>query len=78
MLPKLDDIALAIDGVITTEQASKLLIIKKHFDNLNICKSDLENLIYELAKVNNRAELLSSIEEEKNIIGKKLDFPPVI
>lgn len=50
MLPKLDDIALAIDGVITTEQVSKLQIIKKHFDNLNVCKSDLENLIYELAK----------------------------
>lgn len=50
MLPKLDDISLAIDGVITTEQASKLQIIKKHFDNLNVCKSDLENLIYELAK----------------------------
>lgn len=50
MLPKLDDISLAIDGVITSEQASKLQIIRKHFDNLNICKSDLENLIYELAK----------------------------
>ena len=50
MLPKLDDIALAIDGVISTEQASKLQIIKKHFDNLNVCKSDLEQLIYELAK----------------------------
>lgn len=50
MLPKLDDIALAIDGVITTEQASKLQIIKKHFDNLNVCKSDLEQLIYKLAK----------------------------
>ena len=50
MLSKLDDITLAIDGVITTEQASKLQIIKKHFDNLNICKTDLENLIYELAK----------------------------
>ena len=50
MLPKLDDIALAIDGVISFEQASKLQIIKKHFDNLNICKFDLENLIYELAK----------------------------
>lgn len=50
MLPKLDDIALAIDGVITTEQVAKLQIIKKHFDNLNVCKSDLENLIYELAK----------------------------
>lgn len=50
MLPKLDEIALAIDGVITNEQASKLQIIKKHFDSLNVCKSDLENLIYELAK----------------------------
>lgn len=50
MLPKLDDITLAIDGVITTEQASKLQIIKKHFDNLNVCKSDLEQLIYQLAK----------------------------
>ena len=50
MLPKADDIALAIDGVITPEQAAKLRIIEKHFNNLNICKSDLENLIYELAK----------------------------
>lgn len=50
MLPKLDDIALAIDGVISTEQAAKLQIIKKHFDNLNICKYDLEQLIYQLAK----------------------------
>ncbi len=50
MLPKLNDITLAIDGVITNEQASKLQIIKNHFDSLNICKSDLENLIYELAK----------------------------
>lgn len=50
MLPKLEDIALAINGIITTEQASKLQIIKKHFDNLNVCKSDLEQLIYQLAK----------------------------
>ena len=50
MLPKADDIALAIDGVITPEQAAKLHIIEKHFDNLNICKSDLKNLIYKLAE----------------------------
>lgn len=50
MLSKSDDIALAIDGFITPEQVAKLHIIEKHFDNLNLCKSDLENLIYELAK----------------------------
>ena len=50
MLSKADDIALAIDGVITPEQAAKLHIIEKHFDNLNICKSDLKNLIYKLAE----------------------------
>lgn len=50
MLPKLDDITLTIDGAITTEQASKLQIIRKHFHNLNVCKSDLEQLIYQLAK----------------------------
>lgn len=50
MLPKAEDIALAIDGFITPEQVAKLQIIEKHFDNLNLCKSDLENLIYELAK----------------------------
>ena len=50
MLPKLEDISLAIDGFITPEQVAKLKIIEKHFDNLNICKSDLEKLIFELAK----------------------------
>ena len=50
MLSKADEIALAIDGVITPEQAAKLHIIEKHFDNLNICKSDLKNLIYKLAE----------------------------
>lgn len=50
MLAKADNIALAIDGFITPEQAAKLQIIDKHFDNLNLCKSDLESLIYKLAK----------------------------
>ena len=50
MLSKAEDISLAIDGFITPEQAAKLQIIEKHFGSLNLCKSKLENLIYELAK----------------------------
>ena len=50
MLPKLDDISLAIDGVITQEQADKLQIIEQHFDSLNLCKDNLEKVIYKLAQ----------------------------
>mgnify|MGYP006990241638 FL=1 len=50
MLPKVDDIALAIDGVITQEQADKLQIIEQHFDSLNLCKANLEKVIYKLAE----------------------------
>lgn len=50
MLSKADDISLAIDGLITQEQAAKLKIIEQHYDSLNLCKDNLENLIYELAK----------------------------
>lgn len=44
MLSKVDDIALAIDGVITQEQADKLQIIEQHFDSLNLCKANLEKI----------------------------------
>ena len=50
MLPKLDDISLAIDGVITQEQADKLQIIEQHFDSLNLCKDNLEKVIFKLAQ----------------------------
>lgn len=50
MLGKLDDIALAIDGVITQEQADKLQIIEQHFNSLNLCKANLEKVIYKLAQ----------------------------
>lgn len=50
MLSKADDIALAIDGVITQEQADKLKIIEQHYDSLQLCKANLEKIIYELAK----------------------------
>ena len=50
MISKIDDIALAIDGVITQEQADKLQIIEQHFDSLNLCKVNLEKIIYKLAE----------------------------
>lgn len=45
-LPELRD---AIDGFITLEQASKLKIIKDHYDNLESRKAELEELILALA-----------------------------
>lgn len=49
MKNKLPDLELAIDGYITPEQAGKLKIIKKHFENLESRKAELEELILALA-----------------------------
>ena len=46
---KLPELELAIDGDITTEQAGKLKIIKKHFEDLESRKAELEELILALA-----------------------------
>lgn len=47
---KLSDLELAINGKITAEQATKIRIIKAHYDALTICKSDLEHAIIDIAK----------------------------
>jgi len=49
MKNKLPELELAIDGFITPEQAGKLKIIKKHFENLESRKAELEELILALA-----------------------------
>ena len=49
MKKKLPELELAIDGFITPEQAGKLKIIKKHFENLESRKAELEKLILALA-----------------------------
>lgn len=49
MKDKLPELKLAIDGYITPEQAAKLKIIKKHFDNLEARKAALEERILALA-----------------------------
>ena len=46
---KLPELELAIDGYMTTEQAGKLKIIKKHFEDLESRKAELEELILALA-----------------------------
>jgi transposase len=50
MLPKVDEIRLALDGVITPEQLLKMKIIFQHFDALEFCKSNLESLVLSLAE----------------------------
>ena len=49
MKKKLPELELAVDGFITPEQAGKLKIIRKHFENLESRKAELEKLILALA-----------------------------
>lgn len=67
MLSKVDDIHLAIDGLITEEQVSKLKIILKHFNALENCKENLESLILLLVKPFTRElNLVSTVPAFKN------------
>lgn len=45
-----DVIQTAVDGVFSLEQAAKLQIIRRHIDNIDMLKADLENLILKLAE----------------------------
>lgn len=49
MKDKIPELELAIDGYITPQQAGKLKIIKKHFEDLESRKTELEELILALA-----------------------------
>lgn len=50
MLSKIPELELAIDGLISPEQAEKMKIIKQHFDSLMLCKANLESIILALAE----------------------------
>ena len=50
MKGKADDIRLAIDGMITSEQRQKMNIILGHYSGLQKCKADLESLILSLSE----------------------------
>lgn len=47
---KIPELELAIDGVITPEQAGKIKIIKQHYEDLQSRKADLESMILSLAE----------------------------
>jgi hypothetical protein len=49
MKSKITDLELAIDGYITPEKAGKLKLIKKHFENFESRKEELEKPILALA-----------------------------
>ena len=50
MLHKVDDIRLALDGMITPEQQQKMNIILQHYDVLEKCKSNLGSVILSLSE----------------------------
>jgi transposase len=50
MLGKVPDLQLAIDGLITPEQASKLVIIRQHHDAINHCIDSLERIVLDIAQ----------------------------
>ncbi|WP_245723029.1 hypothetical protein [Natribacillus halophilus] len=62
---KIPELKLAIFSFITPEQSGKLAVIKKHYENLNARKSDLEELVRSLAK---------PYTEEINLILTVLSF----
>lgn len=68
MVDKIPDLELAIDGVITDEQAEKIKIIKQHYDSLDLCKLNLESIILSLSKpYTKEIELLLTVPSIKNI-----------
>lgn len=50
MLGKVDDIRLAIDGLITPEQLQKMNIVLKHHDEVEKCKAELESIVLKLSQ----------------------------
>ena len=50
MMDKVQDLEIATQGDLTSEQAEKIRVIKAHYDALAICKEDLEQMIRELGQ----------------------------
>jgi transposase len=70
MKKKLPELELAVDGYITPEQAAKLKIIKRHFEDLEARKADLESIIMELAKpFQQEIEIILTAPSFKNIFS---------
>lgn len=68
MKEKIPELELAVDGYITPEQAAKLKIIKKHFEDLKARKAELESIIIGLAKpYQEEIDLILTAPSFKNI-----------
>ena len=67
MLDKVDDLRLAMDGILTPEQHRKMGIILQHYGELEKCKSNLESLILSLSETYARERsLVSTVPGIKN------------
>src|SRR5699024_1453777 len=70
MRNKIPELKLAIDGLITPEQAGKLVIIKQHYEDLKARKSELEKLILSLAETyKEEINLILTVPSFKNIFS---------
>jgi transposase len=70
MKDKISELELAIDGYITPEQAGKLKIIKKHFEDLESRKTELEELILALASpYQQKLDLILTAPSFKNVFS---------
>ena len=70
MKDKLPELELAIDGLITPEQAGKLRVIRQHYDDLQNRKSDLDDIILCLsAPYAEEINLILTVPSFKNIFS---------
>jgi transposase len=68
MKDKLPELALAIEGLITPEQAGKIKVIKEHYEDLESRRADLEAIILSLAESYlDEINLILSVPSFKNI-----------
>ncbi len=70
MKAKLPELELAIDGYITQEQAGKLKVIRKHYEDLESRKAELEKLILALATpYQQKLDIILTAPSFKNIFS---------
>lgn len=70
MKDKLPELELAIDGFITPEQAEKIKVIQRHYNDLESRKADLENIILSLSEpYAEEINLILTVPSFKNIFS---------
>ena len=70
MKKKLPELELAVDGLITPEQAGKIKVIKEHCEDLESRKADLEAIILSLAEsYTDEINLILTVPSFKNIFS---------